>query len=418
MKKFLSIILVLVIATFTLIGCKKDSVNNKLTVTIWDKGQEKGIKSILEDFTKETGIETDLQVVTWDSYWTLLEAGASGGDMPDVFWMHPNQAQKYMSNDILLDLTDMINNSQVLDLSKFKQDIVEVYKYDNKIYGIPKDVDTIALWYNKTMFDEAGISYPDESWTWDTYYEVAKNLTKEDGSQYGLAMNPTNDQDSYYNIIYSMGGSVLSKDKTKSEFNNENTIKALSFIQKLVNETMPPINVMAETGIDTLLSSGKVAMITQGSWMLPAFKENEYILNNCDVAIIPKDVSGKRVSMYNGLGWSVSANTKNKDSALKLVEWFGREDMQRKQADLGVTMSAYEGTSENWVKSSNFNLNAYLDVLDKQNAILEIKPYSKETLAWEKVMHENLKLLWDNSKTPEEVGNNIANKMNEILANE
>ena len=79
-----------------------------LTVAIWDNGQKAGLQEIMDEFTKETGIKTELQVVEWSSYWTLLEAGASGGDMPDVFWMHSNEAVRYMSNDILLDLTDKI----------------------------------------------------------------------------------------------------------------------------------------------------------------------------------------------------------------------------------------------------------------------------------------------------------------------
>ena len=83
-----------------------------LTVAIWDNGQKAGLQEIMDEFTKETGIKTELQVVEWSSYWTLLEAGASGGDMPDVFWMHSNEAVRYMSNDILLDLTDKIADSE------------------------------------------------------------------------------------------------------------------------------------------------------------------------------------------------------------------------------------------------------------------------------------------------------------------
>ena len=94
-----------------------------LTVAIWDNGQKAGLQEIMDEFTKETGIKTELQVVEWSSYWTLLEAGASGGDMPDVFWMHSNEAVRYMSNDILLDLTDKIADSDKLEMDKFPEDI-------------------------------------------------------------------------------------------------------------------------------------------------------------------------------------------------------------------------------------------------------------------------------------------------------
>ncbi|ETJ29197.1 ABC transporter, substrate-binding protein, partial [human gut metagenome] len=66
------------------------------------------------------------------------------------------------------DLTDKISSSSLVDLNKFPQDLVDLYKSDGKNYAIPKDYDTVGLWYNKTLFDEAGISYPDETWTWDT----------------------------------------------------------------------------------------------------------------------------------------------------------------------------------------------------------------------------------------------------------
>ena len=79
------------------------------------------------------------------------------GSMPDVFWMHSNYSQKFMSNDILLDLTDRISGSETIDLSSYYQDIVELYQYDGKTYAIPKDYDTIGLWYNKALFDEAGV---------------------------------------------------------------------------------------------------------------------------------------------------------------------------------------------------------------------------------------------------------------------
>ena len=128
-----------------------------LTVAIWDNGQKAGLQEIMDEFTKETGIKTELQVVEWSSYWTLLEAGASGGDMPDVFWMHSNEAVRYMSNDILLDLTDKIADSDKLEMDKFPKDIKEMYQWDGKTYAVPKDIDTIAMWYNKDMFDEAGI---------------------------------------------------------------------------------------------------------------------------------------------------------------------------------------------------------------------------------------------------------------------
>lgn len=387
-----------------------------LTVAIWDVGQQPGLEEIMADFTEKTGIKTSLQVIEWDSYWTLLEAGASGGEMPDVFWMHSNEAYRYMSNDILLDLTDKIEKSEVLEMDKFPEDLREMYQFEDKTYAVPKDMDTVAIWYNKDMFDEAQIPYPDGNWTWDEFYEIAEKLTKDDGSQFGFAASTVNEQDTWMNIIYSMGGCVLTDD-WKSGFDDPNTIKAMEFVDKCIKKVMPPAATMSETGTDVLFSSQKVAMISQGSWMVSAFKDNEDIVAHGDVARLPKDEgTGKSVSMYNGLGWAASANTSMPDEAYQLIEWFGSKDMQQKQADLGVTMSAYEGVSDNWVNCTDaFNLQPYLDALEGD---LVFRPHTNSTLAWWNPMVEELKAPWNGEADMAETCEKIADMMNETIAEE
>lgn len=387
-----------------------------ITVAIWDNGQKAGLDQIIADYTAATGNKAEIQVITWDQYWTLLEAGASGGDMPDVFWMHSNEVQKYMENDILMDLTDRIASSEKLEMDKFPEDIKNLYSWNGKTYAIPKDVDTIALFYNKTMFDEAGLSYPDDSWTWDDFYDAAVKLTKEDGSQYGTAMNPSNEQDGWMNIIYSMGGKVLTDDKKASGFDDPNTIKAMEFVQKLVDNVMPPATVMAETGTDVLLGSGKIAMLSQGSWMVPQFKEHEYISANCDVAVLPKDpTTGNRVSLYNGLSWAVSAKTKNPDAAWQLVEWFGTKDMQLKQAQLGVTMAAYDGVSDEWKNNTDkFDLQPFLDM--RENIVF--RPSTRATLTWWNPMCETFKEAWNGNMPMADACAQVTQQMNEAISAE
>ena len=89
-------------------------------------------------------------------------------------------------------------------------------------YAVPKDYDTIALWYNKTLFDEAGISYPDDTWTWADLKDAAKKLTKDDGSQYGFCAGLHN-QEGYYNFVYQNGGEIITDDK-KSGYDEDKTI--------------------------------------------------------------------------------------------------------------------------------------------------------------------------------------------------
>ncbi len=395
-----------------------DSGNNSntLSVSIWDNNQLPGLKTIMDDFTKETGIAVEIQVVPWDQYWTLLEAGAQGGPLPDVFWMHSTYCQRFMRNDMLLDLTDRIAQSDKIDPNNYYQDILGLYQYNDKTYAIPKDYDTIALWYNKTMFDEAGISYPDETWTWDTFAEAAQKLTDKDNNQYGFASPASYNQDGYYNMIYDMGGYIVNDDHSASGWDSPETIAAMNWwYDNLVTVCMPTQQMMGENTTDVLFSSGRSAMTLQGSWMVKAFSENEYIAANADVAVLPKANDGTRKTIYNGLGWAASAESPNAENAWKLLEYLGSETAQKKQADTGVTMSAYIGTSDNWVNCApNFHLQAYLDMTND----MVIRPYTANTKIWEDYSQQVMVRAYTAEITMEEACKEIANFMNEQIAQE
>ena len=199
--------------------------------------------------------------------------------------------------------------------------------------------------------------------------------------------------------------------------NDPNTIKALELITGIVRDgSTPAYEVMTENNPEALFEAGKVAMITQGSWMLAELCNNDYVKANCDISVLPKDAStGNRISIYNGLGWVASENTSNPDEAWQLIEYLGSEEAQQKQSDLGVVISAYEGTTENWVNAyPDFKLQAYLDVMDN----LVIRPYSKTTITWEDMISENLIDVWTGKAEVKDKCNDITNKMNDILSEE
>ena len=79
-------------------GYKTDS----LVVNIWDNNQRAGLQQIADEWSAKSGVKVSVEVISWNEYWTLLEAGASGGTLPDVFWMHINEAQRYMGADVPL----------------------------------------------------------------------------------------------------------------------------------------------------------------------------------------------------------------------------------------------------------------------------------------------------------------------------
>jgi multiple sugar transport system substrate-binding protein len=375
--------------------------------------QEGAIVSVLKEFTEETGINATVEVTPWDNYWTILEAATTGGTLPDVFWMHSNQIIRYASNGILMDLTDRIAQDNAVDLSNFPSNLVEMYAYNNKQYGIPKDIDTIALWYNKKLFDEAGIAYPDSTWSWDNFKDAAQKLTG-DGT-YGYAASLQN-QEVYWSFVFQNKGWIINDDWTRSGYDDPRTMEAIQFVVDLVREgNSPGPEFFAENTIYAAFASGVVGMMTTGSWMVPEMNKYDYAIENGGVAVLPTGRDGTRATVSNGLGWVANANTKQSEEAWKLLEFLSRESTQRKLSESGVAISAFNGTAEGWAASfPNIDLSAYTDQIPYGAPY----PTSKNPLPWHRLADQLLLQAWTGARSVEDVSRDIAQQMNQMLADE
>ena len=414
MKRASILFMFVLAAASVFTGCQRKALTTgAIRVGIWDQNQAAGIEKVLADWTAQTGVKTSVEVTPWNDYWTLLEAAATGGSLPDVFWMHSNQVQRYVTAKQLVDLTDRIAGSGVLNMSNFPADIVGLYSNDGRQYAIPKDLDTIALWYNKKHFDEAGLAYPDNNWTWKDLKEAAKKLTKP--GRYGMLFTPGETQSGYWNLIYQNGGYVISPDKKKSGFDDPRTIEAMEFVVGFTNEGIAPPLSFAEGDAMALVQGGVVSMSFFGSWMLSAFKQNDYFVKNCDVVPLPSSNSGRRATIYNGLGWAMSASSKQQEAGWKLLEFLGSEEAQRKLSETGIAISAFTGTAAPFAGGfPEFNVDAYTD----QIPYAVMRPFSKNTNAWEDMSVHALNDAWAGNKKIADVCREIAQKMNAMLAAE
>ena len=414
-KRIAALVLVMLMA-FSLIACggggnggSSSGDPNTLTINIWDSNQQEGLQKIADKWSETSGVKAKIEVVDWDNYWTLLEAGASGGEMPDVFWMHSNTVQMYMENDILLDLTDYVAKDDAIDMSNYYEGIVNLYtRSDGNIYALPKDHDTIALLYNKAIFDEYGVEYPTENWTWEDMYDAAKAITEgSNGDVYGMAMNTSNNQDGWYNFIYDYGAQVITDDHKGTTIGSKEAKAGMEMCRKLLTVGAPQ-SVVAETGTDSLFMSGKCAMITQGSWMINAFYSAEHhddyawaLLPYADVNENGECDSGERWSAYNGLGWAASANTSNPDAAYSLISFFCSEEGQKMQSELGVTMGGMKGVSEEFANAfPGMDVSPFIQAEEYD---LYFRPYTRNTVAWEDPIQQAGAFLdaWQNPDDPD-----------------
>lgn len=417
-KKFITTLMAGVL-TLGLVGCSSTGENKeaasdgepvKLTFGIWDAIQEPGMKALADKFTeKHPNIDVEVQVTPWEEYWTKMEAAATGGELPDVFWMHTNEFLKYASNDMLMDVTDLEGTDGYKD---YPESLVQLATYKDKVYGVPKDFDTVALVYNKELFDQAGIAYPDETWDWDKLVEVSKQLTDKEKGIYGFSA-ALEDQQGYLPPIAQAGGYVL-KDG-KSGYTDTNTIKGLQFYVDLANKhgVSPTLAQLADTHTDSLFQSGKVAMSFLGSWRMSSYASNEDIKDKFDVSVLPK--GDKQASVINGLSFAGNANSKHPEETKLFLEFLASQEAQDLQAELGAAISARNGSAEKWVKTyQNHNVQVFLDMKEYSVPVSTSLTKAK----WGITEKDMIKKMMTGEISVEEGAKVIADEMDKLLATE
>jgi multiple sugar transport system substrate-binding protein len=384
-----------------------------LRYAIWDKNQAPALQQMINAFEKSNpNIIVKLEVTPWADYWTKLETAATGGSVADVFWMNGPNLIKYASNGILLPLNDQIAADKV-DLSVYPQSLVDLYSYQGKHYGLPKDFDTIGLWYNKQLFDAAGVKYPDDTWTWDTLTQAAKKLTNPAKGVWGIAAT-SETQAGYYNLVLQNGGYILSQDKKSSGYDRPETIEAIKFWMSLIkNGDSPTAQQLTDTTYRNMFEAGKVAMIYDGSWSAVEYGQNQYTKDKVDVAVMPK--GKQRATVIHGLATMISANTKYPQQAWEFIKYLGSKEAARINAASGIGMPAYQGTQQAWVQSiPQFHLQHFIDEL----AYSVPYPATKDTAAWQDSESKIFAKIWAEQVTPEDGCNQIAQQMNQLLAKE
>lgn len=358
---------------------------------IWDENQRPALEEIVSAFEQENpDIDVKIEVTSpTDQYWTKLQTSATGGSAPDVFWMNGPNFQLYASEGVIKPLADLAGEGDV-DTSAYPEALVDLYTYDDELYALPKDFDTIGLWYNKELFDEAGVDYPDETWTWDDVEGAAAKLTDPESRTWGIAA-PAWSQENYFNTIFQAGGEVISEDGTALGFDDPATQEGLQFWVDLIEQgSSPGVQQMTDTAPGDLFKSGKVAMIYAGSWEPVGFVEDKGFAEKIDVAVLPEGPGG-RATVIHGLGNTVFEGTEHPEEAWELVKYLGSQEAAEVFAATGTVIPAYNGTQQAWVDAyPQFNVQAYIDQLD------DARPYpvSVNTSAWAEVMDEHLVKAW------------------------
>ena len=319
----------------------KEAMKAELTVIHWGSSGEKDLYADwIAQFMKEHPNIKVTQLHVPKGYWDKVAAMFAAGTPPDLMFMGYPEMVRYASEGTLLPLDDYLSKDPEVNKDMFFPALIRAFTYEGKIYGVPKDWNTQVLYYNKTLFDKAGLSYPDETWTWDDVVEAAKKLTADtDGDgvtdQWGFVTDVGMNRIGAW--IYGNGGSILSEDKTRCTLTDPASVEALKFLTGLMFEhkVAPSKKELGELSAKEMFSSGKAGMYVCGGWRILGFRDIKDF--EWDIAPIPiSPTSGKRGTVVDTVSWSIAKATKYPDAAWELVKFFVGEKGQVRTAESGM----------------------------------------------------------------------------------
>ncbi|WP_299036896.1 sugar ABC transporter substrate-binding protein [uncultured Pseudokineococcus sp.] len=387
-----------------------DDLEASLTYSVWDQTQVDSIEANIAAFQEQhPGVEVSVDVTPFGEYWTKLQTQASSGTLPDLFWMNGPNVQLYASNDLLAPLDGAVEAGDV-DPANYPESLIDLYTYDDALYGVPKDFDTIAIWANRAIFEQAGVEVPEGDWTWEEFQATAAEISQalEAEGIYGAA-GGMDGQTTYYDTIYQAGGSVI--EDGESAYDTPEAQAGIDFWRELIESGgSPTMAQLTDTTADQWFTSGRLGMYWGGSWFRAALTDTPVAE---DVVVLPLPTGEEQATVIHGVANVVAASSDQQQAAQALQVFLAGEEAQRQLGEAGSVIPAYTGTQDTFTESMpDADLQVFLDALDYAQPL----PVSESTAEWNALEVELLPQAFSGAEPVEEVTTELAQQMDAVLA--
>ena len=294
---------------------------------MWDPSFEEKEQQMIDKFTAEyPNITIDFEVVGTPDYWTKLGALSAAEDLPCVFNMSSGFVDQWISDGLLYNVQPYVERD--IDPEEYFSGVFDVVRDKNSgdMHAFPFAFVETVLFYNKDAFDEAGVAYPGESWSWEEFLEAAEQLTVDENSdglmdQYGFWFYGR-----YAHIeswVYQNNGRLLNANKTRFE-PDENAVEALAFLDALIHEygVAPEPKEMEGIRQQDVFPLGMAAMWVDGAWNINGNRESIGDDYKWGIAPLPRGPQAEGDAAY---GWpdsmSIAATCEHPDEAWEFIKF-------------------------------------------------------------------------------------------------
>ena len=329
MKRKLAVVCIMALSTTAILaGCGgsgsggSDSGKTQIRFATWDVAEDVDKQQELVDKFNEEHDDIEVTLEAYGSdFDTKISAGMGSGDTPDVMYMW-NYPAYY---DGLEPLDDYIAEEGDEYKSNFYDTLWDYNKMDGSTYGIPVGFTTHCLFYNKDIFDEAGVEYPTADWTWDDLQAAAKTISeKTDAKGFSFQMKP--DPYDFEMYLWSNGTSYCDENGEMDGYiNSEESQEVFQMFQDMEKDEYATST--EGDGTDEF-RAGSTAMYVYGSWAINTLNEDGV---NYGVTTIPSfaDAGQDSVSILSSSGLSMSKDSEHKDAAWEFIKYWTNEECNK-----------------------------------------------------------------------------------------
>lgn len=285
------------------------------------EAHEKDLQAMIKAFeAQHKNIKIEYEMAAFDDYFTRLQTQIAGNNAPDVLELNYENFVSYASRGALLDLSQLLTNDSDFDPSVLNQEAFKAFQYDGKQYGMVESFSNVVFFYNKELFDEAGVDYPNESWTWEDELEAAQAIMDYHEGVWGT-FSPLQFWE-FYKTIAQNGGGLFDSDGNVTVNTPEN-IEALQWMVDKINkyEVTPSDAAMSGQSPEDLFLDGKIAMLRTGIWMFGTFGDADF---EWDIALEPGNTTKAHHFFANGL--AISEKTAHAEAAWEWVKFMSASE--------------------------------------------------------------------------------------------
>lgn len=344
--------------------------------------QEETLEQMYEAFHEEyPNITVKIETIGYDDYFTQMQTRVAGGTAPDCFELNIENFAAYANKGVLADLTGM-------DVSGYDATALQAFQVDGKQYGVPGNFSNVVLIYNKDLFDQAGLEYPTNDWTWDDALAAAEAIRALDENTFGIYQPLTFNE--FFKVAAQYGGGMLNEDKTAFTINSEANVKAAEMMISKVTESnvQPSDEQMGGMGDWDWFQSGRLGMIPTGIWAFSTFAEG------CDFEwdICVEPGADQKATHFFSNALVVNAKSEQKEAAACWINWLASSDTAAQmRIDAGWDLPAINNEEV---------LSTYLEITPPENRqavfdsleYLEVAPIIEDYAMMSDIITEKLSL--------------------------